>query len=64
MAVTPEHTPDAMDVDRAGRRPPIKCFDHGKIDHTARFCQEKRKIQEAHIEKEEEPKEDFSEESQ
>jgi Zinc knuckle len=44
MAVTLECAPDAIDVDRAGRRPPIKCFNCRKIGHTARFCQEKRKI--------------------
>jgi Zinc knuckle len=38
MAVTPEHTPDAMDVDHAGRCLLIKCFNCGKIGHTARFC--------------------------
>jgi hypothetical protein len=50
MAVTPECAPDAMDVDCAGRCPPIKCFNCAKIGHTARFCWEKRKIWEAHIE--------------
>lgn len=38
------HASDAMDVDRAGRRPPIKCFNCGKLGHTSRFCKEKRII--------------------
>ena len=38
------HASDAMDVDRAGRHPPIKCFNCGKLGHTSRFCKEKRII--------------------
>ena len=38
------HTSDAIDVDRAGRHPPIKCFNCGKLGHTVKFCREKRII--------------------
>jgi hypothetical protein len=41
-----QHASDAMDVDRAGRRPPIRCFNCGKLGHTARNCREKREIRE------------------
>jgi hypothetical protein len=30
---TQSHTSDAMDVDHAGRSPPIKCFNCGKLGH-------------------------------
>jgi Zinc knuckle len=44
---TQRHASDAMDVDRAGRRPPIKCFNCGKLGHTSRNRREKREIREA-----------------
>jgi hypothetical protein len=44
---TQSRAPDAMDVDRAGRRPPIKCFNCGKLGHTSRNCRAKREIREA-----------------
>ena len=56
------HASDAMDVDRAGRRPPIKCFNCRKLGHTAKFCKEKRIIQAE--EKKEDEKQNFVEESQ
>jgi uncharacterized Zn finger protein len=54
MVVTLECTPEAMDVDHAGRCPMIRCFNCGKIGHTSKFCQEKRKIREVHTEEQEE----------
>ena len=56
------HASDAMDVDREGRCPPIKCFNCGKLGHTSRFCKEKRIIQAE--EKREEEELHFVEESQ
>ena len=56
------HASDAMDVDRAGRCPPIKCFNCGKLGNTSRFCKEKRIIQAE--EKREEEESRFVEESQ
>ena len=56
------HASDAMDVDRAGRRPPIKCFNCGKLGHTSRFCKGKRIIQAE--EKREDEKQNFVKESQ
>ena len=56
------HASDAMDVDRAGRRPLIKCFNCGKLGHTSRFCKEKRIIRAA--EKKEKEESHFVEESQ
>ena len=56
------HASDAMDVDQAGRRPPIKCFNCGKLGHTSRFCKEKRIIRAA--EKKEKEESRFVEESQ
>ena len=56
------HTSDAMDVDQAGRCPPIKCFNCGKLGHTSRFCKEKRIIRAE--EKREEEESHFVEESQ
>ena len=44
---TQSHASDAMDVDRVGRRPPIKCFNCGKLGHTSRNCRAKREIREA-----------------
>jgi len=35
---------DAMDVDRGGRRPPLKCYSCGKLGHTAKLCRNKRQI--------------------
>ena len=56
------HTSDAMDVYRAGRHPPIKCFNCGKLGHTSRFCKEKRIIRAE--EKSEDEKQNFVEGSQ
>jgi hypothetical protein len=52
-----------MDVDRGGKRPPLKCFNCGKLGHIARNCANSRVIREfeKEVEKEEE---DFAEESQ
>ena len=67
MAVTlpsvpnnPNIASDAMDVDRAGRRAPIKCYTCGKPGHTSRNCTDKRQIREVTTEEEE----NFPEESQ
>jgi len=35
---------DAMDIDRGGRRPPLKCYSCGKLGHTVKFCRNKRQI--------------------
>ena len=56
------HASDAIDVDRAGRCPPIKCFNCGKLGHTSRFCKEKRIIWAE--EKREDEKQHFVEGSQ
>jgi len=42
-----QHQPqnsDAMDVDRGGRCPPLKCYSCGKLGHTAKLCRNKRQI--------------------
>jgi len=42
-----QHQPqnsDAMDVDRGGRHPPLKCYSCGKLGHTVKFCKNKRQI--------------------
>ena len=57
-----QHPSDAMDVDRAGRRPLIKCFNCGKLGHTAKNCPDKRHIREVGTEVEE--KQNFPEQSQ
>ena len=64
MAVTllSQGSTHAMDVDQAGRRPPIKCFNCGKLGHTSRFCKEKRIIRAE--EKKEREESHFVEESQ
>jgi hypothetical protein len=56
----PNIASDAMDVDRAGRRAPIKCYTCGKPGHTSRNCTDKRQIREVTTEEEE----NFPEESQ
>jgi len=35
---------DAMDVDRGGRCPLLKCYSCGKLGHTVKFCRNKRQI--------------------
>jgi Zinc knuckle len=44
---TQSHASDAIDVDCAGKRPLIKCFNCGKLGHTSRNCREKREIRKA-----------------
>ena len=53
---------DAMDVDHAGRCPPIKCVNCRKLGCTAKNCREERKIREVGTEGEAE--ENFPEQSQ
>lgn len=55
-----QHTSDAMDVDRGGRRPPVRCYKCGKLGHISRNCPSARVIRE--VGKEE--KESFVDESQ
>ena len=47
---------DAMDVDHAGRRPPIKCFNCGKSGHTSRNCREKREVRAEEVQEQGFPK--------
>jgi hypothetical protein len=56
------HASEAMDVDRAGKRPPIKCFNCGKLGHLARNCRSPRIIREVGTEEVEQK--DFLEQSQ
>jgi hypothetical protein len=54
------HASDAMDVDRGGRRSPVRCYKCGKLGHISRNCPDARVIRE--VGKEE--KQSFVEESQ
>jgi len=55
-----QHLSDAMDVDRGGRRPPVRCYKCGKLGHISRSCPDTRVIRGAG--KDENPS--FVEESQ
>jgi hypothetical protein len=56
------HASEAMNVDRAGKRPLIKCFNCGKLGHLAWNCQSPRIIREVGTEEVEQK--DFLEQSQ